>query len=97
VGIITETDLFRAFTDMLGGYREGVRITFKVAGGKGVMARIAQAVTNAGGDIVGMGVDDSGDDSGKTWLIAMKVQCAPKDKLVDALKPLVVEVIDARD
>lgn len=97
VGIITETDLFRAFTDMLGGYREGVRITFKVMGGKGVMARIAQAVTNVGGDIVGMGVDDSEDDSGKTWLIAMKVQCAPRDKLVDALKPLVVEVIDARD
>lgn len=97
VGIITETDLFRAFTDMLGGYREGVRITAKVMGGKGVMARIAQAVSDAGGDIVGLGVDDSDDDSGKTWVIVMKVQCAPRQKLVDALKPLVMEIVDARE
>jgi len=97
VGIVTETDLFRAFTGILGGFREGVRITARVKNGKGMMARIAQAVADAGGDIVGLGVHDSTDDSGATWVVAMKVQGAPKQKLADALKPLAIEIIDVRE
>ena len=38
VGIITETDLFKAFLNLLGGNRGGVRITVVVSGVKGDMA-----------------------------------------------------------
>ena len=96
VGIITETDLFRAFVDLLGGYREGVRVSATIGGAKGTMARLSHAVFEAGGDIVGLGVSDVVDKTGKTWKIAMKVQGVTKAKLVEALKPVVVSVDDAR-
>ena len=94
VGIITETDIFRSFLDLLGGYRKGVRITAKIASGKGTMARITQAVFQAGGDIVGLGATEDANTS--DWEIAVKVQGVEKNKLVEALTPVVKEIIDAR-
>ncbi len=52
VGIITDTDIFRAFVSLLGGETEGARFTVKVADKPGILAKIAQAVTNAGGNII---------------------------------------------
>lgn len=96
IGIVTETDLFRAFVDLLGGYRSGIRVTAKIGGAKGTMARIAHAIFEAGGDIVGLGVSDAGDTTTQTWKIAVKVQGLQKDKLLDVLKPAVIEIIDVR-
>jgi acetoin utilization protein AcuB len=95
-GIITETDLFRAFVDLLGGRRQGVRVAARVSGAKGTMARVTQAVFAAGGDIVGLGASDSADPTGKTWEIVLKVQGVQKDGLVLALKPHVIEIVDVR-
>jgi len=92
VGIVTETDLFRAFVNLLGGYREGVRLAATTSGAKGTVAKIAQAVFAAGGDIVGLGFSD---DKG-TWKIGLKVQGLSKDKLVEAVKPTIVDIIDVR-
>jgi acetoin utilization protein AcuB len=92
VGIVTETDLFRAFVNLLGGYRQGVRVTATTSGAKGTVARIAQAIFAVGGDIVGLGFSEAGGD----WKIALKVQGVSKDKLVEAMKPTVISVDDVR-
>jgi acetoin utilization protein AcuB len=94
VGIITETDIFRSFLDLLGGYRKGIRITAKIGCGKGTIARITQAVFQAGGDIVGFGATESADAA--DWEITLKVQGVDKQKLVEAMKPVVNEITDAR-
>jgi len=96
VGIVTETDLFRVFVDLLGGYRSGVRLTARIGGAKGTMARITQAILDVGGDIVGLGVGDATDAPGQTFKVAVKVQGVDKQKLAEAIKPVVMEIIDVR-
>ena len=39
VGVITETDIFKAFVDMLGTGQPGLRLMLRVPNGKGVLAR----------------------------------------------------------
>ena len=98
VGIITETDLFKELLEMAGGRRPGVRITVRAAGGKGVLAKITGAISDAGGNIVGLGVSEIGEAAGGNhdWELMFKVQDAAQDQLVAALKPVVEEVLDVR-
>ncbi len=97
VGIITETDIFRALLHLLGGRRSGVRLTASIAGAKGTVAAVAGAVAKAGGDIVGLGMSDGAGSSGAEWLLTLKVQGLPRDELVRALKPVVDEILDVRE
>jgi len=97
VGIITETDIFRALLHLLGGRRSGVRVTASIAGAKGTVAAVAGAVAKAGGDIVGLGMSDGAGPSGAEWLLTLKVQGIASDALVHALRPVVDEVLDVRE
>lgn len=97
VGIITETDLFRAFLELLGGRRSGVRVTAHTSGAKGTVSRISSAVFNAGGDIVGLGfVEVTGRPSEPTWEMTLKAQDVSAESLVRALEPVVREILDVR-
>jgi acetoin utilization protein AcuB len=97
VGIITKTDLFKAFLSMLGGRRPGVRVAAYTSGAKGTVARITNAIAALGGDIVGLGFSEVSDQSELKWEMTFKVQDVAKDKLVEVLKPLVLEIIDIRE
>lgn len=97
VGIITETDLFKAFLRLLGDKRAGVRITVVTSGAKGVMAEISNAIFNCGGNIVGLGMNEI-EESGKgLWEVTFKIQGAGKDKLLENIRPFVQGVIDSRE
>jgi acetoin utilization protein AcuB len=95
VGIITESDLFKAFLQFLGGRRPGVRVTAMIPNAKGTLAKITNAISGAGGDIVGLAFSESPDAA--QWEIAVKVQDVPQSKLVDALKPVVSDILDVRE
>jgi acetoin utilization protein AcuB len=97
VGIITETDLFRVLLNLLCGRRPGVRLTVALSGAKGTLAKVAQAIFNAGGDIVGLGLNEDVAATGGPWEIMFKVQDAPKDRLVEAVRPVVMEILDVRE
>ena len=97
VGIITETDVFKAFLGHLGARRPGVRVSVSLAEAKGTIAKIANAVAGAGGDIVGLGLSDPTPTSGGDWEITLKVQGVPKDKLVEAIRPVVHKILDVRE
>ncbi len=92
-GIITETDMFRAFLELLGGRRSGVRLTAAVSGEKGTFARIASAVAAAGGDIMGFGAYEDRAE----WRLTLKVQGLSRDELVAVVNPVVREIIDVRE
>ena len=96
VGIVTETDLFKVFISMLGGYRPGVRLTASIPGVKGTFAKIATAIFKNGGDIVGLGFNDVSDVPQEDWEMVIKVQGVTKTNLVTVLKPLVKKIKDAR-
>ena len=97
VGIITESDLFKVLLQMLGGRRSGVRLTVSVSGAKGTLAKISSTIFGVGGDIVGLGVSEITDTSGMRWIITFKVQDVPQDKLVQAVRPVVDEILEARE
>ncbi len=88
VGIITETDMFKSLLTLMGGRREGVRVTVKVLNAKGTLAKVTGAVFGIGGDIVGIGITDE--------TITMKVLDVSEKALSAALKPVVESVIDVR-
>ena len=97
VGIITKADLFKAFLQLLGGRRSGVRVTVSISGTKGTLAKISNLIFGVGGDIVGLGLSEVTDTTGKHWEITFKVQDVPQDKLVEAIRPAVYEIIDVRE
>ena len=95
VGIITETDLFKIFIELFGAREKGVRLTMLVPEMKGTLAKIATEIASQGGNIVALGTFLGEDPTNR--LCTVKVEDVPKEALVAALKPLVLEVIDARE
>ena len=66
VGIITATDLLRAFAEILGGTQEGVsRIDLGLDGDSSELAMVAQLVTQENGEILGMGSYRDEDKEGR--------------------------------
>lgn len=55
VGIVTDIDLLGALTNLMGWRQPGVRITLQVPDEKGQLARVATAIANKGGILVGGG------------------------------------------
>jgi len=96
VGIITETDLFRLFPELLGVRERGVRMTMLIPERKGMLAEITAEVARLGGNIVALGMFQ-GQDPAANRLVTIKVADVPQDKLLAALKPLVIEIIDSRE
>ncbi len=97
VGIITETDLFKSLLELLGGRRSGVRISVAVPAVKGELSKITKAVSDAGGNIVGIGLKGILGSYGDTAEVMLKVQDVERDALLAALKPVVIEVRDVRE
>ena len=97
VGIITKADLFKAFLELLGGRRPGVRVTVSAAGTKGTLAKITNSIFGVGGDIVGLGLSEVSDTRGTNWEITFKVQDVRQDKLVEGIRPVVHEITDVRE
>lgn len=51
VGVITETDIFRAFVEVLGGEEASLRVTLRVPDVRGELARLAGMIAGLGGNI----------------------------------------------
>ena len=51
VGIITETDIFKAFVEILGDDKSSLRVTLRVPNVPGELARLAEIIAGLGGDI----------------------------------------------
>lgn len=97
VGIISESDLFKTLLELLGGRRQGVRITVATTGAKGTLADVTNTIYEAGGNIVGLGFNELDSADGGTWVNTFKVQGVDKDKLVEAMRPHVREILDVRE
>ncbi len=95
VGIITETDIFKTFVEVLGGGVPGARFDVRTPDRRGMLASIAQATTDAGGNIVAL-TTFRGDDPQHAF-ISIKERGADVERLKGLLGSLEgVEVIDFR-
>lgn len=95
VGIITESDIFRVFLEMMGAREKGIRLTLLAPYVKGNMAQITSAVTSAGGLILAFDTFLGEDPS--NWGCTLKVSEISKDALLKAVEPHIVEVVDVRE
>ena len=95
VGIITETDLFKIFLELLGAREKGVRLTMLVPEQKGVLAQITGQIARMGGSIVSLGTFLGEDPTNR--LVTVKATHMPKEELTAAMETLGVEMVDARE
>jgi acetoin utilization protein AcuB len=94
VGIITETDLFKIFLELLGAREMGIRVTVLVEEKPGELAKLTGAVTAAGGDFIAFGMFTGFDVSNR--LVTFKVTRLTADQVKKAIEPVVNEIIDIR-
>jgi acetoin utilization protein AcuB len=95
VGIITESDLFDVFLELFMAQEEGVRLTVLAPYYKGSLAQITAAITERGGLIHALNTFLGEDED--TWGCHLRVADIGQEELLDAVKPLVVKVLDVRE
>jgi acetoin utilization protein AcuB len=95
VGLITETDLFKCFLELMGARELGVRVTAMVVDKPGVLANITTAVNDGGGNFISFGTFSGKDPSHRE--ITFKVSGIDQSLVLGVVNPLVEEIIDIRD
>jgi len=94
VGMITETDLFKVFLELMGAREKGVRVSALVEDKPGQIAKVSKAITDAGGNFISFGMFSGPDVSVK--LLTFKVAGLKKDDAKKALDSIVRKFIDIR-
>lgn len=95
VGVITETDIFKAFVEMLGGGQPGLRLTVQVPPGAGTLAKLSSKITELGGLILSVGSMSRESDNERELIV--KVTGVTKETLIPAIESIGDHVIDARE
>jgi acetoin utilization protein AcuB len=94
VGIITETDLFKIFLEMLGARDPGIRLSALIPNEPGELAKITKATFDVGGNIIALGTFLG--ESSETSYITLKVEGVEAEALQKAVEPFVKKVVDIR-
>ncbi|HOV94511.1 MAG TPA: CBS domain-containing protein [Spirochaetales bacterium] len=95
VGIITESDLFKLFIELFGARHKGIRLTLLLPEKRGELAKVSNAITKCGGNIISFATFEGEDPSNA--LCTVKVTGVEKEPLLEALTPVVERVIDVRE
>jgi acetoin utilization protein AcuB len=94
VGMITETDLFKVFLELMGARQKGTRVTATVPEQPGELAKITKAISASGGDFIAFGMF-AGPDA-ESRVVTFKVQGMKKEKIKEVLENVVLKFWDIR-
>lgn len=94
VGMITETDLFKIFLELMGARDVGVRVTALIPDTPGQLVRLSQAIAEEGGNFVSFGTFAGEDPSNR--LVAFKVSDIALEQVQAVVEPVVERLIDIR-
>jgi acetoin utilization protein AcuB len=94
VGIVTETNLFKVFLELMGAREKGVRVTAMIAEQVGQLARLTNAIAQAGGNIIALGTFAGEDPSNS--LVVCKVAGLEPNVVRELVTPAVLKVVDVR-
>ena len=95
VGMITETDLFKIFLELMGARTKGIRVTAIAEDHPGQLAMITKAVADAGGNFISFG--QFATEDGKTVIVTFKVAEMKLEDVKKALTKVVVKFVDVRE
>ena len=90
VGLITETDIFETFVEILGGREASLRVTVLVSDVQGELARVAGVIGGLGGNICSVARFES--DSPERCYLTFRLEGVDEEKLIPALETEVEEV-----
>lgn len=91
IGVITESDLFNVLLELFGARNHGVRVMAQIPKEKGILAKITGAITGEGGQIEALGLH------GDSETVTFKVVGVDQARLLNAVRPLVVSILDVRE
>lgn len=94
VGIITETDLFKVFLELMGAREKGVRVTAQIAEKPGQLAQLTKAIAEAGGNFISFGQFTGPDISSK--LVTFKVAGMDMEAVKASVEKIVKKFWDVR-
>jgi acetoin utilization protein AcuB len=94
VGIITETNLFKIFLELMGARDKGIRVTATIEDKPGVLAKVTKAIADAGGNFISFGFFAGEDASSK--ILTFKVEGIKKEDIKKALGDAVKKFYDVR-
>ena len=94
VGMITETDLFKIFLELMGARNKGVRATILVEDKPGQLAKLTQAIANLGGNFIAFG--QFAGETPSNRLVTFKVSGLEETQVRDEIEPFAEKVIDLR-
>lgn len=94
VGMITETDLFKTFLELMGAREKAIRVTAVIDDKPGLLAKVTKAISDAGGNFVSFG-QFSGNDAG-TRILTFKVAGLKKEEVKRILAKVVNKFWDIR-
>lgn len=94
VGIITETDLFKIFLELMGARDSGVRVTALVPDKIGQLAALSKAISEAGGNFVSFGQTAGEDPSNRE--VTFKVTGIDESQVRKAIRTYVEKIEDIR-
>jgi acetoin utilization protein AcuB len=95
IGIITETDLFKIFLELLGAREAGIRITALMPDMPGELAKLTMIIRDLGGNIVAL--TQALGESSENRLVTVKVSGVDIKDLQKAVEPLIEKLIDIRE
>lgn len=94
VGIITETDLFKIFLELMGARQKALRVTATIPEQPGELAKVTRAIANAGGDFIAFGMFSGPDANSR--VLTFKVEGMTREKVKSALGDVVLKFWDIR-
>jgi acetoin utilization protein AcuB len=92
VGVITETDVFKAFIELYRAGHTGLYLTLKVRDAKGLLAKLSRAVLGGRGDVVG--ISSSYDEATGDYRLVIKGEEIDRGRVVELLLSLGHQVIE---
>ncbi len=95
VGIITQTDLFSVFLELLGARAPGVRLTMLVPEERGILAKLTAEIAELGGNILALSTFMGEDPTNR--IITVKIEHVPQEKLVVIMEAMGMEIVDVRE
>jgi len=95
VGMITESDLFKIFLELLGARTWGLRVTVKMGDGKGILARLTTDLAAHDGYIVALGTFWGDDPTNRE--LTFKVQGISPEKMKTIVENWDAELVDMRE
>lgn len=94
VGMITETDLFKIFLELMGARTKGIRVTAEIEDHPGQLAAITKAIADEGGNFISFGQFSGNDPTSK--ILTFKIAGVKKDNVQKALTKFVKKFWDIR-